>query len=340
MNLKSIDDILPYNQINQLYNLLREGLSVDLKDIIGIEGVISVTPAGREINNLSDAGFIRYGLSLMPDNEIISVNIPDYFLSEFLSKISGGRKNCALSPAGLALIEYIFLKIISRERESEIIQRLRWIGVIGKRAEEKERMLIFKVNFMGGVYFLSVGFTERAVQEIIKIMEKKNRVERFSDTVISIIPVLAEGEINAGEFREIHPGDLIAFREPYMKLYEDGKAGGVIMLKTGDNELIGGYDIDNERFFYKNEPGGERQKEGERSKEELIQNIPVTVSIELKRIKMPFKDLTRLVPGQLINIDGKAPDEVLISANGKIIGTGRLVRLDEALCVEVLTLKD
>ncbi len=340
MNLKSIDDIVPYNQINQLYNLLQGEVLIDLKDIIGIEGFISVSPAGKEINNLPDARFIRYGLSLMPHNEIISVNIPDYFLSEFLSKISGGTKNCALTTAGLALFEYIFLKIISRERKSEIIQRLRWIGIIKERTSEKELMLIFKVNFMEGVYFFSVGFTERGTQEIITIMEKSHGTERFPDVPINIIPVLAEGEIKTGELREIHPGDVIAFREPYIKLYENGKTGGVIMFKTGDNELIGGYDIDNKRFFCKNETGEEKQKEREQNVEELIQNIPVTVSIELKRIKMLLKDLTHLVPGQLLDIQGKPPDEVLISANGKVIGTGRLIRIDDVLCVEVLTIKD
>lgn len=337
MNLRLKDDISRYNLINHLYNLLPGEILINLKDIIGIDTVISISPGGKEINDLIEPDCIRYGLYLMPDNNLISLHLPEYFLSEFLNKISKGIKNIALTPAGLALIEYIFLKIISKEMKPEIMSRLRWSGIIESETEDKELVLIFKINFMGGVYFFSISFNERVANELIKIMGKKERTERFSDIVINITPVLAEGEIPAGEIRGIQPGDVIAFREPYIKLKSDGKKGGVIMLKTGENELIGGYNLDKNEFFYNRE---EKKREPEKGAKELIQNIPVTLSVELTRIRVTLKELERVVPGQLLDIQKKDLDDVLISANGKIIATGRLIDIDGTLCVEVLTLSD
>lgn len=340
MNLKLKDDIARYNLINHLYNLLPEEVLINLKDIIGIDTVISISPAGKEINNLTESRCIRYGLSLMPDNNFISVHLPDYFLCEFLNKISGGINNCALTPAGLALIEYISLKIISRKMNPEITSRLRWSGIIEDETEDNKLLLIFKINFMEEVYFFSIGLPDRVAQDLIKMMETKGRTDKFSDIVISVAPVLAEGEIEAGELRGIQPGDVIAFREPYIKLYNDGKRGGVIMFKTGENELIGGYNLDKNELFYNKGDRGEKKKEPEKGAEELIQNIPITLSVELTRIRVALKDLEQLVPGQLLDIQGKNPDDVLVSANGKIIATGRLIKIDGTVCVEVLTLND
>lgn len=339
MNIELIDDIARYNLINQLYSYLPEEELINLKDIIGVETALSISPAGREINNPISSLTIRFELKWMPDNDSIFINLPDYFLSEFLNKISGGINNCALTPAGLALIEYICLKIILRKINPEITSRLRWIGLIKDKIEDNKLHLVFRINFMDGVYFFSIGFSDRVAQELIRMMAVKNNIEKFPAVSVSIIPVLAEGEIKADELKGIQPGDVIAFREAYIKIYDDGKKGGVIMLKTGENELIGGYDIDNEKFFLKNENKDEHSEQ-KNNIEEIIQNIPITLSVELKRIKVPLRDLSQLLPGQLLNIKRMDLDEVLISANGMTIGTGRLVKIDETLCVEVLTLND
>jgi flagellar motor switch/type III secretory pathway protein FliN len=336
MNLKLTDDIANYNLINKLYNLLPEETTIELKDITGIDAVISISPAGREVNNIESAQDISFCLVWMPDNNAIYINIPDYFLCEFLGRISGVSIS-KLTPAGLALIEYILLKIIRRSN-GEILSRLRWTGIVENKNGNNTLSLIFKANFMGGVYFLTVELNDKVAKELIKIMEKDEGVEQFSDISVNITPVLAEGEISSGELRMIQPGDIIAFKNPYIKLYDDGSKGGIIMFKT-DNELIGGYDLDSKQFFYKNENRGDNNEQGKNS-ENLIQNIPVTLSIELMRIKVRMKDLSRLVPGQLLALKNRDPEDVLISANGKIIGTGRLVKIDGTVCVEVLTLNE
>ncbi|MBT13080.1 MAG: YscQ/HrcQ family type III secretion apparatus protein [Oceanospirillaceae bacterium] len=67
-------------------------------------------------------------------------------------------------------------------------------------------------------------------------------------------------------------------------------------------------------------------------------DIPVTLTIELGRIKMKLDKLTELQPGQLLELEVSPEEAVDLVINGRCIGRGELLKLGETLGVRVLDL--
>lgn len=68
------------------------------------------------------------------------------------------------------------------------------------------------------------------------------------------------------------------------------------------------------------------------------ERIPLTIVIEVGRLKMSLSKLRDLQPGQLLDIDVKPEDGVDLVINGACVGRGELLRLGENLGVRILEL--
>ena len=58
---------------------------------------------------------------------------------------------------------------------------------------------------------------------------------------------------------------------------------------------------------------------------EMILDIPVQLTVELGRAKMPIRDLLKLAQGSVIELDGLAGDPMKIYANGCLIAKGEVI---------------
>jgi flagellar motor switch/type III secretory pathway protein FliN len=192
--------------------------------------------------------------------------------------------------------------------------------------------IYFKLSFERNNYIVSIGLTE-GVGNVLSRREEDSKIGE--DILIWVVLVAADAEIDAGRLKEVKAGDMMVFKNAYIKIYDDGRPGGIVMVKTFDGNVIGKYDIENQRLM-NGDSHGEKDNRG--VPEGIIDGVPITLSIELQRIKTSIKELKNIIKGQLIEIHKKIPDEVIISANGKIIGTGRLLKVNDCLCVEVLTI--
>lgn len=68
------------------------------------------------------------------------------------------------------------------------------------------------------------------------------------------------------------------------------------------------------------------------------EQIPLNVVVELGRIQMSVEQLTKLEPGNLLEIDIHPENGVLLTIQGKAVGKGELIRIGEAIGVRVLQL--
>ncbi len=68
---------------------------------------------------------------------------------------------------------------------------------------------------------------------------------------------------------------------------------------------------------------------------ELIENVPLGVTVELGRTKMIVKDILQLVSGKIIELDKLADEPVDILANGCLIAKGVVVVVDENFGVRI-----
>ncbi|MCX7905408.1 MAG: FliM/FliN family flagellar motor switch protein [Elusimicrobiales bacterium] len=74
--------------------------------------------------------------------------------------------------------------------------------------------------------------------------------------------------------------------------------------------------------------------------ESFIMDIPVEISIEITKINIIFKELLNLEVGSVINLNKSPQDPLTIYANGKEVGKGEIVMLDDTIGVRVLSWKE
>ncbi|MDX8405937.1 MAG: FliM/FliN family flagellar motor switch protein [Mariprofundus sp.] len=68
---------------------------------------------------------------------------------------------------------------------------------------------------------------------------------------------------------------------------------------------------------------------------EAIMHVPLEISIELGRIKLPLHTIARLNRGMVIELEKEANAEVQILANGSIFAKGEVVTTGEKLGVRI-----
>lgn len=82
------------------------------------------------------------------------------------------------------------------------------------------------------------------------------------------------------------------------------------------------------------------EKPASSSKEAIrhVDDIPLTISIEVGRLEMTVKKLSDLQPGNLLELDPNPENDVDLVINGSRVGRGELLRIGENLAVRVLEL--
>ncbi len=72
---------------------------------------------------------------------------------------------------------------------------------------------------------------------------------------------------------------------------------------------------------------------------ELVKDLTVTLVVELDRIPLSLEELLRLSPGQVLQLEKTPGDPVDLCVDGRTVGRGQLVRINNELGVKILSLK-
>lgn len=68
---------------------------------------------------------------------------------------------------------------------------------------------------------------------------------------------------------------------------------------------------------------------------ELVMSVPIQVTVELGTTKKKIKDIVELCPGNIVELDRQAGDQVDIFANGRLIAKGDVVVVDDNYSVRI-----
>ncbi len=74
---------------------------------------------------------------------------------------------------------------------------------------------------------------------------------------------------------------------------------------------------------------------GQTANLEAIMHVPLEISVELGRIKLPLHEIARLNKGMVIEMNKEANAEVQILANGSIFARGEVVSTGDKLGVRI-----
>ncbi len=72
---------------------------------------------------------------------------------------------------------------------------------------------------------------------------------------------------------------------------------------------------------------------------ELVKDLTVTLVVELDRIPLNLEELLRLSPGQVLQLEKTPGDPVDLCVDGRTVGRGQLVRINNELGVKILSIK-
>jgi len=79
--------------------------------------------------------------------------------------------------------------------------------------------------------------------------------------------------------------------------------------------------------------GGE--VEGEPLGMSTLMDVPVKVTVEVGRTRMPLSELVELGPGSLITLDRESHEPADILVNGKVVARGEVVTIDGSYGVRI-----
>jgi flagellar motor switch protein FliN/FliY len=68
---------------------------------------------------------------------------------------------------------------------------------------------------------------------------------------------------------------------------------------------------------------------------EMILDIPVTLTVELGRTKLPIKGLLELAPGSVVELDGVAGEPMDVYVNDCLIAKGEVVVVNERFGIRI-----
>lgn len=71
---------------------------------------------------------------------------------------------------------------------------------------------------------------------------------------------------------------------------------------------------------------------------ELVAEIPITLSVELGRMKMPVKSLVQLGAGSVVELEGRAGEPLNIYANGVVVAKGEVVVVNDRFGIRLTEL--
>lgn len=71
---------------------------------------------------------------------------------------------------------------------------------------------------------------------------------------------------------------------------------------------------------------------------DILLDVPVKVSVELGSCKMYMKDVLKLAPGSIINLEKSTDSVVDLYVNNKFIGRGEIVVVEDKLGIKITEL--
>lgn len=142
-------------------------------------------------------------------------------------------------------------------------------------------------------------------------------------------------------YLENTPLFLIKIKENKVKLLDYASYYEVNEFMEKEENIDENEDIEEE--IYEEEEDQEEIKEEVLEKVEEknidINNVPITLTIEIAKIKMTLEKLMQLTPGNLLDLNISPEEEINITISGKKVAKGELLNLGETLGVRITNIE-
>ncbi len=174
-----------------------------------------------------------------------------------------------------------------------------------------------------------------------------------------VVVKVAAIQLSPAELMSLDPGDVVLLPKDSLTMDGTGNLSGTASLLFNSTHPLRGsvtlgvaegvYQLTFEKFNETHpqeaqmdesqqenqpEPGDNLEVAGE-----MVKDLSLTLVVELDRLNLTLEELTRLLPGQVLQLNRSPTEPVAFSVDGRIIGRGQLVKIKDDLGVKILTLK-
>lgn len=207
-----------------------------------------------------------------------------------------------------------------------------------------------------------------------KLAKPKNY---FSNVAFNLTVEIADSTLSTDEFRNLEVSDIVLFENA--QLLNEGKCHirlqnsilfsgifqkGVVTIKAVMDKNLEDTDRE-EEDFYEDEDQASLQDDQNKGQEEeddddeassdndfeegsstpshsvpdAMKGLPISLTFEVGRKTIPLQELNSIKPGYSFELDNLADTPVSIHANGRLIGHGELLKIEDRVGVRVKSFK-
>jgi type III secretion protein Q len=166
---------------------------------------------------------------------------------------------------------------------------------------------------------------------------------RLSHIPATLQFLLGASQLSRGCLSRVGPGDVLLVTEHALRMRCNALMLGWYSITeegiTVDELLNEPYEEAAEATLQASpEQAGEDVIQDEQAARAGIARIPVRLEFVLQQNKLTMGELGQLYSGQVIDLAPEAEKQVLVLANGAVLGRGELVQMDDRLGVEIIDL--
>lgn len=185
-----------------------------------------------------------------------------------------------------------------------------------------------------------ISFKGNAMALFADLLEK---IQAFAFTTWENMPFGARVEIGftsikLGDVRNLGRHDIVLFDQCGLDPKQDGFHGMAMLRIPGDMVMVGNL---NQSIFTVEKMEMQEQHDGnENVMADGLDQLDINMVFEIGRKEINLGDLRAIQPGFVIDLEQPLEKPVSIRANGKLIGRGELVQVEDSLGVRFLELFD
>jgi flagellar motor switch protein FliN len=321
-NLSQNKDILSQDEIDALVDKSNQKLNAEEKDVLG------------EIGNIA-MGSAATALSIILDKKV-KITTPEVDVITFSEIVKQYKESCVfIKVKYLGGIEGINVLII-KERDAAIIADL-MMGGDGSNYDQELGEI--QLSAVGEAMNQMMGSSSTAISSIINDVVTISPPETFYlnlKDVISKEEYFKKDEQIIDTAFSLKVGNLIDSSFKQLAPLKFGKIFASRLLKANNRGLM----AEDER-----EVSSEEKDRGVKKAQfpsfdhgtpavlpqnmELIQDVPLHVTVQLGKNRMTIKEILELGEGSIVELDKLAGEPVDLLVNGKLIAKGEVVVIDE-----------
>lgn len=165
------------------------------------------------------------------------------------------------------------------------------------------------------------------------------------NTEIFLSFAVGNTSIQAQEIKDLKKGDFLALENVF---YDPRTSKGSFRVMLNNNcilrakltettvKLLEYVSLEEEPPMSNEENPREEIVKQPTDKPQSIDNVPLTITVEVAKIALPLSELKQLQPGNTLPLSINPEEGVVLTVNNKVIGKGELVYLGEKLGVRIL----